>query len=88
MLDFLPTPTGGIGQPPRPSRPLHANPCRNDHRNPERAGDCNCADLAQEEAERRCGTCGWGSAEECHASARRCAEAGESYLCKLHRVSA
>lgn len=53
MLTFTPTPTGGLGQPPRPGRTRSAGgACANNHRNPERAGDCPCADLAAERAER------------------------------------
>ena len=51
MVRATATPTGGVGQPLRPSgRPQVG--CGNDHRNPERAGDCPCADLAAEAAER------------------------------------
>ncbi len=53
MMRFTPTPTGGVGQPPHPGRRMKVNGCGNDHRNPERAGDCGCAELAAERAERR-----------------------------------
>lgn len=53
MLRATATPTGGVGQPMRPSPRLPINGCRNDHSNPERAGDCPCADLAAEAAEQR-----------------------------------
>lgn len=53
MMRFTVTPTGGVGQPPSPAPRMKLNGCSNDHRNPERAGDCPCADLASEAAERR-----------------------------------
>lgn len=52
MLTFTPSATGGLGQPARPGRTRPAAGCGNNHRNPERAGDCPCADLAAERAER------------------------------------
>ena len=52
MVRATATPTGGVGQPMRPSRRMPTAGCRNDHTNPERAGDCPCADLAAERAER------------------------------------
>lgn len=51
MIAFHATPTGGVGQPLRPSRSAPVTPCGNDHRNPEKAGDCGCADWAAEQAE-------------------------------------
>ncbi len=78
------SPTGGIGEPLEALRPYRAKPCANNHRDPEAAGDCSCADLASERAERLSGECGWETAEQCHASARRCRSAGLSYLCRIH----
>ena len=53
MVRATATPTGGVGQPLAPSRRMPTAGCRNNHSNPERAGDCGCADLAAERAERR-----------------------------------
>lgn len=52
MVRATATPTGGVGQPLRPSPRMAVNGCANDHRDPQRAGDCGCADLAAERAER------------------------------------
>ena len=86
MMVFRPTPRGGVGQPPALPRRRPGGGCPNDHNNPERAGDCPCADLAAERAARYVDVCGWPGAEECHASAKRCEQEGEGYGCKLHRV--
>lgn len=51
MVRATPTPTGGIGQPIRAPRRMPLPGCGNNHSNPERAGDCACADLAAEAAE-------------------------------------
>ena len=52
MVRATATPTGGVGQPMRASRRMAVPGCANDHRDPQRAGDCPCADLAAERAER------------------------------------
>ncbi len=87
MMHFTPSPRGGIGQPIPPSRYRYVG-CPNDHRNPELAGDCDCADLAQERASMLADpdSCGWTTAEECRASAARCAYRGEVYLCHVHHA--
>lgn len=52
MITAYSTPTGRVGQPPRPSKRIHqGNGCHNDHSNPERAGDCNCGDAYYEALE-------------------------------------
>jgi hypothetical protein len=89
MLTFTPTPTGGIGQPLHPARPSRRPACANDHADPERAGDCPCADLAAEAAERASGDCAWDTAAECHqAQADYLAEHGEVWSrCRRHPIA-
>jgi len=62
-------------------------PNSRNHSNPERQGDCSCADLAGERASMADpDSCGWTTAEECRASAARCAGLGEVYLCYVHHA--
>ena len=89
MLTFTPTPTGGVGQPLRPSARMRpAGACPNDHGNPERAG-CNCADLAAERAERSSGDCAWTTATDCHrAQAAYLEDHGEIWSrCRRHPIA-
>lgn len=53
MITFTATPTGGVGQPPRRGPRARTAGCPVNHSNPALAGDCACADLAAEAAERR-----------------------------------
>ena len=66
--------------------------CSNDHSNPERAGDCGCADYAAEREEQAAmaameaaGPCG-GALDQCEAVAQRATAAGAGYACSLHGV--
>ena len=93
MIAFTSSPRGGAGQPPETPRGRRSGDgCSNDHRNPERAGECGCGDLAAERGEAAAaaamaaaGPCG-GTLDQCDAVAR-CAEAkGAGYACSLHGI--
>lgn len=93
MIAFTSSPRGGVGQPtatPRGHR--SGDECSNDHRNPERAGDCGCGDFAAEREERAAaaametaGPCG-GTLEWCDAVAQRAGSKGAGYACSLHGI--
>lgn len=87
MITAYSTPTGGVGQPPRPSKRIRqGDGCHNDHSNPERAGDCNCAELAAERAERLSGDCCWPDAVTCRTKrAAATEETGDDWsFCRVH----
>jgi len=86
------TPTDGVGQPPTPSRRMRLPGCNNNHSDPQRAGDCRCADEANEREEQEAeaamdaaGPCG-GTSAECFDTANLAGDKGASYACSTHAI--
>lgn len=89
MMNFTPSPMGGTGQPLRPSRYRPAGcPNSRNHSDPERQGDCDCADLQSEEREAaNPDICGSATVEACRASALRSIAYGNAYRCRAHDIN-